>query len=97
MIIAADVVRARRVCVLRSLRQVYDPPTVRALVALLAKLLAAPNTRACIASTIRNPPTYAFFEQQLSEHHLDTSYVGEVPPLFEYNRSNIKICWVTKC
>ena len=76
--------------------QVYDPPTVRALVSVLAKLLKVPNTRACIASTVRNPPTYAFFEQQLSEHHLTAQYVGDVPPLFDYNRSNIKICWVTK-
>jgi hypothetical protein len=86
------------------LAQVYDPGLARAFVRVLRQLLC--RTDACgrrpialVASTIRNPATYAAFEKLLGAHeaplHVTPVPSIDVPSLLDYRRDTHRICWIT--
>src|SRR5438477_325998 len=54
---------------------------------------------ALVASTIRNPSTYAAFEKQLVAHESPLHVVPlpsiEVPSLLDYRRDTHRICWIS--
>jgi len=83
---------------------VYDPGLARSFVRILRQLLRRKDSSgrhpiALVASTIRNPSTYAAFEKQLLAHEtpLHTFPVPsiEVPSLLDYRRDTHRICWIS--